>query len=87
MKRFLLRVGFWLVRKLKGDVLPLWPDLLEILPVVIELCLAYDRNSDPATSGEWKRMQVYGKLQKLYPKTPKNTLALAIEVAVCSLRG
>ena len=87
MKRLLFRLLEGVLRKIDGDLLALSPDVLAILPVVRELCLFYDQHVDASTSGEYKRAQVYGKLIKLYPKTPKHDLALAIEVAICLLRG
>jgi hypothetical protein len=43
-----------------------------------------ERNSDKATSGEYKRHIVYARLLKEFPNIGRKKISLAIEVAICS---
>lgn len=55
-------------------------------PVLLERVAELVAHADQVDgSGEYKRHQVYARLIKEYPATPRSTLALAIEVARCGL--
>jgi hypothetical protein len=90
LRAWAVRVGLWLARwggwtpppPVEVDRWGLPETLAPLVALAHPLIAAQDADSAEGTSGEYKRHQVYARLLKTHPETPKRDLALAIELAV-----
>lgn len=89
MRKWLIEVLEGWLRRL-GWVAPIQTKWIEpaidrqIRDAALFWVLKYEE--DRTTSGEYKRHQIYSKLIKQFPDTPKYLLGLAIEVCVWQKR-
>jgi hypothetical protein len=85
VQSWMVRFGLWIAGQ-GGWVVPVCtlPHTPIINPDLLVAVRQLTRSMDTSpASGEYKRHQVYAALQKLFPDTPKRTLAWAIEIALC----
>lgn len=82
MKRLLIRLATWILKKLAAEVFVISPEILKMIPTALDFCQTVDYRKE---SGEWKRHQCYSSLIKKYPQMDKKDIALAIELAVRKL--
>ena len=82
LRRWCVAVGLWLVRLGGQETLTVPRAVLELLPPARLACATIEVAVDPATSGEYKRAQVYAMLIKRYPTARRRHIALAIELAL-----
>ncbi len=75
MRKLLIRLLLWL---LGDEYMPIPREVKALLPTAR---LEWQEHADYDQSGEWKRHQVYSRLQKKYPESSKRDIALAIELA------
>lgn len=54
--------------------------VIAALPIVLLL-------EEQTQGGEWRRAQIYSKLIKLFPKSDKDDIGFAIEIAVRRMKG
>lgn len=86
MKKYLYSLGVWLVDKFgQKEITPLAD--AQFIPKIDDEILEFAAQKVIAAwcldaSGEYKRHHVYAEMIKQFPSEEKNTLGLAIELAV-----
>jgi hypothetical protein len=80
IRRTLLRFAKWVIYRYQHGIFVVPPAVEKILPRTLALCEEISRR--PTPSGEFRRMMVYGRLQKEFPEMRHKDLGLAIELVV-----
>ena len=80
LKRWLFLFVVWVLNKIGHDIMVISGGVHEVLEAADGFVQHYE--ASPNIPGEAKRHQVYARLIKAFPETPKYVLGLAIELAV-----
>jgi len=86
LKRFLVDLAVWTLKRLGHKLAPIPNELILLVEALLPVILKVEEEH-PKESGEYRRHQVYAKGLKLFPNAARDDIGLAIEYGVRKMKG